>query len=55
MAETKQSSVKHSLAGKRLIGAMREVQALEFAAAYGKSVSALGFLRRSSHGGSGSV
>ena len=31
MAETRQSSRKHSLAGKRLIGAMREVQALEFA------------------------
>lgn len=31
MAETRQSSKKHSLAGKRLIGAMREVQAPEFA------------------------
>jgi putative transcriptional regulator len=31
MAEMKQSSTKHSLAGRRLIGAMREVQALEFA------------------------
>lgn len=31
MAERKQPSTKHSLAGKRLIGAMREVQALEFA------------------------
>jgi DNA-binding transcriptional regulator YiaG len=31
MAQAKQSSGKHSAAGKRLIGAMREVQALEFA------------------------
>jgi DNA-binding transcriptional regulator YiaG len=32
MGESKRSlSSKHSLAGKRLIGAMREVQALEFA------------------------
>ena len=31
MAETRQTAKKHSLAGKRLIGAMREVQALEFA------------------------
>jgi DNA-binding transcriptional regulator YiaG len=31
MAQIKQSSAKHSAAGKRLIGAMREVQALEFA------------------------
>ena len=31
MAAPTQSSAKHSVAGKRLIGAMREVQALEFA------------------------
>ena len=31
MAATRQPSKKYSLAGKRLIGAMREVQALEFA------------------------
>lgn len=31
MATTKRSSTDHSAAGKRLIGAMREVQALEFA------------------------
>ncbi len=31
MAAHKQSSTKHSVAGRRLIGAMREVQALEFA------------------------
>jgi putative transcriptional regulator len=31
MAQTKRSSTKQSLAGKRLAGAMREVQALEFA------------------------
>ena len=31
MVEPRQSSKKHSLPGKRLIGAMREVQALEFA------------------------
>lgn len=31
MAATKESPRKYSVAGKRLIGAMREVQALEFA------------------------
>ena len=31
MAQSKPLSGKHSAAGKRLIGAMREVQALEFA------------------------
>jgi putative transcriptional regulator len=31
MTRRKQSTPKHSAAGKRLIGAMREVQALEFA------------------------
>ena len=31
MAQTKRSTAKHSAAGKRLIGAMREVQTLEFA------------------------
>ena len=31
MVQTKRSVTKHSPTGKRLIGAMREVQALEFA------------------------
>ena len=31
MVQTKRSAAKNSAAGKRLIGAMREVQALEFA------------------------
>jgi DNA-binding transcriptional regulator YiaG len=31
MGQPKRSAAKHSAAGKRLIGAMREVQSLEFA------------------------
>jgi DNA-binding transcriptional regulator YiaG len=43
MAHDKRSPAKHSAAGKRLIGAMREVQALEFARRVRQVREGLGF------------
>jgi putative transcriptional regulator len=43
MTRSKRSTPKHSAAGKRLIGAMREVQALEFARRVREVREGLGF------------